>query len=220
MAQAFSNFLKANSASLKNKGLQRIGLGQGFEAFVLGLELNATLSFSLAPVEVKDFGPDRLVLGKSGVTIREFSDFQCPYCKQLSAQVLPQLKKQLVESGRARFSFRHFPLYEIHPQAVPAAEASECAAEQGKFFEYHDALFAKGLSFYDRARELALDMTKFQGCLGQEETKLRVQAERKAGERAGINSTPTVFVGPFRLPNAFDLPTYERYLKMAEALGK
>jgi predicted DsbA family dithiol-disulfide isomerase len=220
LGQSFVAFLKERQAQFKGKGPQRIGLGQNLSAFGLTLELGSTLSFSLFPLEVQDFGPDRFVLGDKGVMIREFSDFQCPYCKQLSTQLLPQIKKQLIENGRARFSYRHLPLYEIHPQAVPAAEASECAAEQGKFFEYHDALFAKGIEVYNRAREVGLDMTIFQACLGQEQTKKRVQAERDQANRLGLNSTPTVFVGPFKLPNPFDLPTYERYLRMAEALGR
>ena len=220
LGQAFVGFLKERQAQFKGKGLQRIGLGQNLVAFGLTLELSNTLSFSLFPIEVADFGPDRLVLGEKGVMIREFSDFQCPYCKQLSTQVLPTIKKQWVENGRARLSYRHLPLHEIHPQAIPAAEASECAAEQGKFFEYHDAIFAKGISIYDRAREVGLNMTLFQNCLGQEQIKLRVQAERSLANRLGLNSTPTVFVGPFRLPNALDINSYERYLKMAEAVGK
>lgn len=77
----------------------------------------------------------------AAVTVIEFSDFQCPFCDQFVKNTYPQLKKEYIDTGKIAFAYRHFPLTSIHPNATPAAIASECANEQGKFWEYHDTLF-------------------------------------------------------------------------------
>jgi len=83
------------------------------------------------------------ILGKNSapVTIVEFSDFQCPFCRSFFMNTYPKLKKDYIDSGKARLLFRHFPIPATHPNAPKAHEASECANEQGKFWEYHDLLF-------------------------------------------------------------------------------
>ncbi len=214
LAEAFLGFMRQNADRLRGKGPQNIGVVDGF---TFTLALAADLSFTLAPVEIQDFGPDRHILGKSGVLIREFSDFQCPYCKQLALQVKPELEKRYLDLGLARFSFRHFPLTQIHPQAMPAALAAECAAQQGKFFEYHDALFEKGINVSARAQELKLDELKLLRCTQDPATRQTVEADLAVGNRVGVNGTPTVFVGPFRLPNPYDVEAYGRYIQMASA---
>lgn len=89
------------------------------------------------------------VLGKKDakVTIVEFSDFQCPFCKQFFSETLPQLKKEYIDTGKVKLFYRQFPLTSIHPNAQIAAEAAECANEQGKFWEYHDILFTNQASW-------------------------------------------------------------------------
>ncbi len=83
----------------------------------------------------------------ASVTVIEFSDFQCPFCEQFYKTTYPQLKKEYIDTGKIAFYYRHFPLTNIHPLAVPAANASECANEQGKFWEYHDLLFQNQTSW-------------------------------------------------------------------------
>jgi protein-disulfide isomerase len=78
---------------------------------------------------------------KAKITIVEFSDFQCPFCERFFLDTYPQLKKEYLDTGKAQLTFRHYPLTSIHPNAQKAHEASECANEQGKFWEYHDKLF-------------------------------------------------------------------------------
>lgn len=214
LSQAFVGYMRQNQAALQGKGRQPINVGDGY---VFLLEVGNQLGFWLGPQEVSDFGEDRNVLGQQGVLIREFSDFECPYCRQLAQEVLPSLKTRYLNTGQARFSYRHLPLTEIHPQALPAAIASECAAEQGRFFDYHDALFAKGLDLNSRAKELGLNQEAFSACVQNPNIRSRVQAERDLAIKLGLRGTPTVFVGPFRLPNPFDLAAYERYLKMAQS---
>src|SRR3989344_2071642 len=108
------------------------------------------------------------------VTIIEFSDFQCPFCSRFREQTFDQLKKEYIDTGKVKFVYRDFPLESIHPNALKAAEASECADDQGKFWEYHDILFSKqdewsqsdGISkFKVYAKDLSLDTSKFDKCL-------------------------------------------------------
>jgi protein-disulfide isomerase len=89
------------------------------------------------------------------VTIVEFSDFQCPFCEAFYTDTLSQLKKEYLDTGKAHLAFRHFPIESLHPNAPTAHEAAECANEQGKFWEYHNALFNDQQTWAD----LPLDAT-------------------------------------------------------------
>lgn len=91
---------------------------------------------------LKDFTVGNgVVEGNGEVVIMEFSDYECPYCQEFASSVLVQVKETFVESGRARFIFRDFPLEQIHPRARDAANAARCAGDQDKYFEYHNLLF-------------------------------------------------------------------------------
>ncbi len=220
---AFARWLKANGQAIAaRKRPVRVGLGRGY---VLEIALGRDLRFEVAPLTVPEaaFGAPRHLLGKRGPLVREYSDFYCPYCRRLALKVLPQLKRELIDKGRLRFDYRHFPLVEIHPDAFQAALASECAAEQGKFWPYHDALFAtlekqESVDYLALARRLGLDDRRFSTCLSQERYQKVVKAMRSEAERLGLDGTPTVFVGPFMLPNPFDLEAYRNYAAMAAAL--
>jgi protein-disulfide isomerase len=208
--------LKQNLPQLKGRGRVRIKVAEGFD---LRLEVVDELRFSVGPEEVQGFGPDRYLLGKKGVVIREFSDFECPFCKKLALEVLTGIRERLVDTGKARLSYRHLPLFEIHPNALPAAMASECAGLQNRFWEYHDGLFDRGLTYLERAQESGLNMQRFQSCMASAQTLQAVYADYTLARKLGLTATPTVFVGPFKLPNPTDPSAYERYIRMAEALG-
>lgn len=214
IAQGFANYMDKNAAQVRTQGRVQLQVSDGYDFF---LQLSDQLIINLGPEEVADFGQDRNVLGKGGVMIREFSDFQCPYCIKLQKEVFPTLKQRFLDTGQARFSYRHLPLFEIHPQSLPAALASECAALQGKFWDFHDAVFAKGFDYTSRAKEAKMDVSKFQTCMSNAQSLDTVYSDFNFARKLGLNGTPTVFVGPFRLPNPYDIPTYERYLKMAAA---
>jgi len=133
----------------------------------------------------------------------EYSDFQCPFCQRVALGILPQLQKEYIGSGQVRFVYRHFAF--LGTESVWAAEAAECAGEQGKFWEYHDILFAnqrgenEGAFAIDRlkafARDLGLDGAAFDACLDGERYLAKVQADRAAGQAQGVRSTPTIVVG-------------------------
>lgn len=136
---------------------------------------------------------------KAKVTIVEYSDFECPFCGNFS----PTVKQVLDEyPNDVRLVYRHFPLRSIHPEAAIAAGAAECASEQGKFWEFHDALFdnqarlGDGL-YKEIAQNLKLNMSKFNDCLSSDKYASLVQEDESDGIAAGINGTPhSVVIGP------------------------
>jgi len=132
----------------------------------------------------------------ASVTLVEYGDFDCPFC----AEAYPVVKALLARFGQdLRFVFRHNPRGELHPNAHVAAEAAEAAALHGKFWKMHDALFehAKALdraSLGRYARELGLDVTRFEAELGAPAVKARVKADEVGGLESGVVGTPTFFI--------------------------
>ncbi len=137
------------------------------------------------------------------VVIYEFSDFECPFCSRGNEVI----KKVVTEYGdKIKLVFRHFPL-SFHPQAEPSAIASMCAAKQGKFWEMHDKMFEnqKDLgtdSFKKWSGEIGLNQDDFNKCFDNKETKSLVDADMKAAEEMGVNSTPTFFVNGKKIAGA------------------
>jgi protein-disulfide isomerase len=126
----------------------------------------------------------------------EFADFECPYSHE-SEQILKKVLDKY--KGTVRLAFLDFPLKKIHPLAERAAEASRCAAEQGKFWEYHDLLLAKngrvdpdGLR--EHAKTAGLDIDRFEACLANHELAGQVERDVLAGYRSGVSATPTFFI--------------------------
>ena len=151
-------------------------------------------------------GPFRLDIATSGhpsqgaadapVTLVEFSDFECPYCLAMFS-ALKTVQREYGE--KVRVVFRQFPLNNIHPRAQKAAEASLCAADQGKFWELHDAMFEDqgSLELSDlesRAESLGLDAAQFHNCVSDARHAGRVKEDVAAGKAAGVIGTPALFV--------------------------
>ncbi len=143
------------------------------------------------PVEDDPFwGPD-----SAPVTVVEFADFECPICKE-NLPALRQLRD--LYGDRIRFVYRNFPLAS-HPQARPAAEAARCAHEQGKFWAYHDALFAqapnlKPEEYASLAERVGLDRGEFLACLDSSRPKAAVAKDLADAQRLGLGGTPTFFI--------------------------
>ena len=130
------------------------------------------------------------------VTIVEFSDYQCPFC----GRVTPTLAKiREVYGNRVKFIWKDFPLTQIHPQAFKAAEAAHCAGDQGKYWEFHDRLFANQQSLQPdelkkHAVDLGLNASEFNSCLDSSKYRDRIHEGMDQGERLGVSSTPSVFI--------------------------
>lgn len=134
------------------------------------------------------------------ITIIEFSDYQCPFCKQHFTNTLSALKADYIDAGKVRYEFRDFPLDSIHPFARKAAEAAHCAGDQGKFWDMHDVMFNnQGVLMQDNlkgfARDMQLDVEAFNACLDGGKHANRVEADVAAGSAAGITGTPGFFIG-------------------------
>jgi len=155
------------------------------------------------------------------IEIVEFSDFQCPYCQRAN----PTLNQVLSTYGdRIHFVYRHFPL-PSHPNARPAAEASQCAAEQGKFWAYHDKLFANPSKLGDsdlrqHAVDLGLDASKFNACVDSHKFRAQVDADAQAGEEAGVNGTPAFFINGRVLSGAQPFEAFKRIIDDELALKR
>lgn len=136
-------------------------------------------------------GPDN-----AAITIIEFSDYECPYCQRWHAETFKQILRDFPD--QVRIVYRDFPLGN-HPNATPAAEAANCANEQGQFWAFHDMLFsgtvALGSEGYSQAAQsLGLDMTQFEQCVSERRFSAEVQADLEFAVNLGVNSTPTFFV--------------------------
>jgi protein-disulfide isomerase len=147
------------------------------------------------------------------VTIVEFSDFECPYCGS-AFETVEQVMNAY--AGKVRLVYRQFPL-SFHPHAAKAAEASLCAADQGKFWEYHDVLFKnqKKLEPTDlkaHATEVGMDAQKFGQCLESGEKKKAVDADQQAGLAAGVGGTPAFFINGIFLNGAQPIDEFKKVI--------
>jgi protein-disulfide isomerase len=199
--------------------LQQQKLNARREAFMESLRSQGRVVVRLQPppairVEVFTAGAPVRGVADAPVTIVEFSDFECPFCKQTR----PTLK-QLLERypGKVRLVYRDFPLDSIHPQARRAAEAARCAHDQGKFWEYHDVLFTQSpqLAIEDLRRyagQVGLDVAKFESCLAAGVHKAAVQRDLDEGNRLGITGTPAFFINGRALTGAQPLESFTRLI--------
>ena len=163
----------------------------------------ATLS---APVSDRDHAQGA---ASAAITLVEYGDYECPHCgraypfvKEIQRRLGPQL----------RFVFRNFPLGEIHPHAVRAAESAEAAGGQGRFWEMHDMLFEHQQSLTDQsllgyANKIGLDTARFEQDLSSRAYQARVREDFRSGVRSGVNGTPTFFINGVRHDGAWDLDT-------------
>lgn len=144
------------------------------------------------------------VIGRSDapLTMVEFTDLQCPFCRQFAVTTFPQIKKDYIDTGTLRYVSRDFPLESLHPLAIPAARASWCAADQGKFWEMrhtilvNNALLTAG-SFATFARDLKMDISAFTSCDAKSIAGFQADLQRDLSDAAsvGVTGTPTFVIG-------------------------
>ena len=151
---------------------------------------------------------------KAPITVVEFADYQCPYCKQAETTLNELLRKY---PGQVNLAFRDFPLESIHPYAEKAAEAARCAGKQGRYWEFHDALFVNQAKLDEPslnaiAQTLALDEKLFQSCLASGESKTQVSRDQEDGRKAGIASTPGFFINGVFLNGAQPELAFEKVI--------
>lgn len=160
------------------------------------------------PAAVARPAGDGLTLGdpQAPVKIEVFEDFQCPSCKQFTEQVEPRVLAELVETGKAYYVFHNYAFIDESPkgESRQSASAALCAGDQGKFWEYHDVLFANwngenqgsfnDLRLLDFAKALQLDVTAFKSCFESGRYQADIEKDFQGGKAMGVKGTPSVFV--------------------------
>lgn len=157
------------------------------------------------------------------IWIIEVSDFQCPFCRAFHAETYPAIKKDYVETGKARLAYINFPAQSLHKNAWPAALAAMCAAAQDKFWPMHDALFNSQdrwaslddpTPVYDTlATSIGVNMTDFNRCVSQKTMMPLVQADKSRAQDRGVDATPTFLIGTQRIVGAESLPAFRRVIE-------
>lgn len=148
------------------------------------------------------------------VTLLEYGDYECGPCR--SAQPMVQALRKSFD-GRLRFAFRHFPLVDLHPNALLAAEAAEAAGRQGRFWEMHDALMSlratTPATIVSAAESLDLDLDEIRSAIASGATRAAIRDDVVGGVRSGVGGTPTFFVNGVRWHG---LPRYEDFARALE----
>ena len=239
IAEPLAQFLGSRVSELVGQG----EIALAVEEFMLTLDVTGDaapyrvrFALALAEVPAESFPATTHALGPEDaeIVIREFSDFQCPYCAQYASTVLPELKETLLARGDVRFEYHHLPLSRIHANAQLAAEAAECVVAANTppdFWTYHDALFARqaawaGLGdaepyFVRLAREVGLENGGVAACLEEGRYTEAVQEAFQVATQLGVSSTPSVFVGGYRVPAgaAQTIAGYEQAIRRLEAFA-
>jgi protein-disulfide isomerase len=182
---------------------------------VEALKAKTTVTISLEPprAEVADDGRPARGPSSAKVEVIEFSDFQCPFCQRANPTVEQVLKTY---GDKIRFVYRHYPLPN-HPNARPAAEAAACAEAQGRFWEYHDRLFANPTKLTDtdlkaHAAAVGLDTARFDTCFDNRQQKAEVDADIAAADAVGVTGTPAFFVNGRMIDGAQPFDSFKRVI--------
>jgi protein-disulfide isomerase len=163
---------------------------------------------------------------KAPVVLIEFSDFQCSFCWRFWKDTLPLIKEKYIQTGKVRFIYHHFALFGT--PSILAAQASECANAQGKFWQYHDKLFSQTpvpLAFSDTklkiyARELGMETDGFFQCLNSQKYASKVEAESSMSAQLGIRGTPAFFLNRQLLVGAQPFAAFETAIENALKKGR
>ncbi len=195
--------------------LERAKAPEAARAFVNELRKGAEIEMLLEVprFEVAARGPSRGP-EDAPVTIVEFSDYQCPFCRRAEPVVEQVLTRY---EGKVRFVYRQFPLERIHPLARGASEAALCADDQGRFWDFHSRLFEDGANLepaglQTQAEQLGLDLADFLQCVSERRHQRAVQEDVEAGIALGVTGTPAFFINGIALTGAQPLEEFARVI--------
>jgi protein-disulfide isomerase len=222
IAQNRARLPRADEAELRPRVAQYLEgqrVNQQRDLFIAGLRARTPVRTFLKepePVRVKIDPNVGFALGprEAPVTIVEFSDFQCPFCRSVVA-TLKQLTARYPD--RVRLVFRDFPIASLHPDAPLAHEAARCAGEQGQFWPYHDLLFERtnvtATALKQYAADLKLDAAKFGACLDEGRYRAAISADLEEGARLGVTGTPTFFINGTPLVGNVPIADFQRAIE-------
>jgi protein-disulfide isomerase len=176
---------------------------------------------------------DDAILGDpdAPVTIVEFSDYECPFCKRNFQQVLPKIKEKYIDTGKVKYVFRDLPLPFHEPIATQEALAAECAGDMGgdsKYYEFHDELYRttksnKGLEqsqLYEIAEKVGLNAAEFKECLDTEKFKEEIEKDMADGASYGVTGTPGFFINGWFIKGAYPFAEFEKFIEQELAATK
>jgi protein-disulfide isomerase len=180
---------------------------------------NAAKPPAIVPTADDDAGVGSV---QAPVTMIEFSDYRCPFCAKFTTDIESAIKEKYIDTGKVRLVYRDFAI--LGSESVRAAEAAECAGDQGKYAEYHDALFAahtgghpdfppQQLSGF--AKALGLHVPLFESCVSENKNAAEVEKDLKDGQAAGVTGTPTFFINGKKIVGALPLSTFESAIEEA-----
>jgi protein-disulfide isomerase len=238
-ADEIAKFHEENKAKLKGDATTLEGQIKNFLAaqrvqarqqeYLKSLRASANIAVFLTPpaafrAEVKTAGAPFRGGSHAPVTVVEFSDFHCPFCRR----VQPVLTQLLTKYGeKIRIVYRDYPIDRLHGQARAVAEASRCAVEQGKFWEFHDKVFAGApdasqATLNRFAQETGMDLAAFETCRAANKYKTSVEESIQEGTKLGITGTPTFFINGRMLVGAQPLEAFARVIdeELAAAGGR
>jgi len=190
---------------------------QAADEYLKALRAKQTIKVTLLPPRQEVAIGDLPLVGAAGapITVVEFADYQCPYCRQ-EEPTMQRLREQFKD--KVKIAYRDFPL-PMHPYAHKAAEAARCASDQGKFWPYHDKIFtgtADALTIpalKSTARELGLNGDKFDKCLDSSQESAAVEKDYNDGRGLGISGTPTIFINGYALNGAASYDSIEEVVQ-------
>ena len=192
--------------------LPKLGLGSETAAQADGSSVDAPVTAEPQFIRYDIPSEGFYAIGPSDapITIVEFSDYQCPFCRRWHAEVYEELLATY--PGKIRFVYRNLPLTSIHPDAMSAAEAAMCAGEQNAYWQYHDKLFSSEIlgnaAYIQYAQELNLDMTSFEACVTEQKYRDAIQADSDFAANLGVRSTPTFFINGLAIVGAQPLDVF------------
>lgn len=155
------------------------------------------------------------------VTLVEFGDFNCGYCGKWAVETLPLIDEKYIKEGKVRMAYVHYPI--LGPDSMTAAEATECAAEQDRFWDYHNLLYAnQGVGFTpdnlsELAGELGLDTAAFEGCLANFPDRPSLEDDIRLARVMGVRGTPAFLVNGYPLAGAYPYEDFEKVIDAAIA---
>ena len=193
---------------------------QPYELFdyAIGLAKEGTLADAYVPPEPDLENVYAVGDPEAPVTLIEYTDYQCPFCSRHFNETYLKIKENYVDTGQVYYVFKDFPLTNLHPQAILAAQAARCAGDQGEYLAMHDMLFQEQGSwsgneeaagqFAEFAGEIGLDTETFAACLADDTHLAEVLADLEEGSNRGINGTPAFIINGYTLSGAYPYATF------------
>lgn len=189
----------------------------------MAIRFTACLLLFAAPLVAQDSLANRtLGSAKAPVTVYEMSDFQCPYCREFAINTFPTIKKDFIDTGKVRWIFVNFPLAQMHPNAVAAAEFAMCAARQHRFWPAHDMLYQtqpqwEGLRdptpyLVAKIPSLKLDRKETMACLQSGSTRSAIRADAEGSAKSGAHSTPSFYIEGGMMSGALPASVFKHVL--------